>query len=50
MEDCLLYLYNNIVDLIKKVVGGVYGFMSEMLVWFLIFEWGEVEIVFLIID
>lgn len=35
MEDlCLLYLYMyyNIVDLIKKVVGGVYGFMLEMLV------------------
>lgn len=35
MEDlCLLYLYMyyNIVDLIKKVVEGVYGFMLEMLV------------------
>lgn len=33
MEDCLLHLYNNIVDSIKKAAGGVHGSMSEMLVW-----------------
>lgn len=50
MEDCLLHLYNNIVDSIKKAAGGVYGSMSEMLVWPLTFEWGEAETVPSIID
>lgn len=53
MEDsCLLhlYMYYNIVDSIKKAAGGVYGSMSEMLVWPLTFEWGEAETVPSIID
>lgn len=50
MEECLLHLYNNIVDSIKKAAGGVYGSMSEMLVWPLTFEWGEAETVPSIID
>lgn len=53
MEDsCLLhlYMYYNIVDSIKKAAGGVYGSMSEMLVWPLTFKWGEAETVPSIID
>lgn len=43
-------MYYNIVDSIKKAAGGVYGSMSEMLVWPLTFEWGEAETVPSIID